>query len=350
MAPSDPITPKTVGLIAFDGMTMLDWGAAAGVFSWATVPTGSKRYHGYRLVTIGISRRPCTAGSGVVVLPQETLESAPNVDTLIIPGEARTHPAHLQKNLTSWLNERAPKTRRFAAVAGGVYTLAATGLLDGREVTAHWTQTKDIERRFPNLRVRHNALFIKDGPFCTSAGGTAAIDFFLALVEEDYGREVALGLARDLVMPVKRAGEQAQLSESLKFQAEATDRFADIAAWILTHLSEDLSVEKLAAQACLSPRHFRRLFKKTFGKTPAAFVDEARLDEARRRLEIPRSTVKTVGSSVGFKSSFAFCRAFERRFGRTPKEYQASSDGGDSPPLERITRPRKADYFLAGSV
>lgn len=176
--------------------------------------------------------------------------------------------------------------------------------------------------RFPEVQVNDNAIFIKDGPFYTSAGATAGIDLSLSLIEEDYGPRVALAVARELVVYLKRTGGQEQYSEPLQFQTESVSRLSELATWMLSHLSEDLSVEVLAARACLCPRHFSRRFKMEFGHPPADFVERLRLDEARRRLSNADNSVKNVGISVGFKSADAFRRAFERRLGINPSDYR----------------------------
>jgi len=200
--------------------------------------------------------------------------------------------------------------------------LGPTGLLNGRKVTTHWRFAADVARRFPDLKVNHDALFLKDGGFYTSGGVTASIDLALALIEEDYGPRVALSVARDLVVYLKRAGGQKQYSEPLEFQINAADRFADLATWMVDHLRENLSLEALSKRACLSPRHFARKFKKAFGGTPAAFVENLRLDEARRRLTERTQTIETVASSVGFQSDDSFRRAFQRKFGVNPSVYR----------------------------
>ncbi|PYK08503.1 MAG: AraC family transcriptional regulator, partial [Verrucomicrobia bacterium] len=153
-----------------------------------------------------------------------------------------------------WVRLHATRIRRIASVCTGVYGLAPTGLLDGREVTTHWRFAKDLSQRFPKLRVNANALFLKDGPFYTSAGITAGIDLSLALIEEDYGAAAALVVARDLVVYLKRPGGQEQYSEPLQFQSKSTDRFTDLAVWMQGHLHGDLSVEALAKRACLGSR------------------------------------------------------------------------------------------------
>jgi transcriptional regulator GlxA family with amidase domain len=207
-------------------------------------------------------------------------------------------------------------------VCTGIYGLAATGLLDGRRVTTHWSASRDIATRYPQLQVDSDAIFLKDGRFYTSAGVTAGIDLALAMIEEDLGSLAALAVAREMVVFFKRPGGQHQFSELLQFQSEAGSLFADTAAWIHTNLRAELTVEALAEKACLSVRHFARAFRREFGTTPAAFVEGARLAEASRRLLSRRVNIETVARSVGYASEDVFCRAFERRFGVTPRNYR----------------------------
>ena len=202
-----------------------------------------------------------------------------------------------------------------------MYGLAASGCSTDA-VSTHWRFARDLAQRFPALKVDAGPLFVKDGAFYTSAGITAGIDLSLALIEEDFGPSVALSVARELVVYLKRPGGQAQYSEPLQFQTQSADRMADIASWIVANLHKDLSVETLATRARLCPRQFTRRFKQAFGTTPAAFIESTRIDEARRRLAGYHGSVERVASSVGFHSDDVFRRTFERRLGITPSAYR----------------------------
>jgi transcriptional regulator GlxA family with amidase domain len=250
------------------------------------------------------------------------LSDAPALDTLIVPGGWGLRVPSTNAAVSTWLRSRAPRIRRVACVCTGVYGLAPTGLLNRRRVTTHWRFAEDLGKRFPQLTIDANALFVKDGRFYTSGGITAGIDLALALVEEDLGPRVALTVARELVVFLKRPGGQEQFSEALRFQVHSADRFADLIAWISAHLGRNLSVPVLADRARLSPRHFSRRFHETFGCTPAQFVDNLRLTEARERLTTPGRTVDSIALSVGFASADVFRRRFRRRFGVAPKNYR----------------------------
>jgi transcriptional regulator GlxA family with amidase domain len=315
--------PKTVGVIVFEQMTATDLSSPAEVFSRANIFGGCGRGRDcYHVVTVGIDTEPCLTESGIVVHPQVDMLHAPPFDTVFIPGGNGISMLKLNNKIAKWLKDRASSTRRFAALGTGIYPLASTGLLNRRLVAVHWRLAKDVASRFPKLHVKPNSLFLKDGPFYTSAGATAGIDLSLSLIEEDYGPGVAMAVARELVVYLKRAGGQEQYSEPLQFQTQSVSRLSDLATWIVGHLSEDLSVEVLAAKACLCPRHFSRRFKIEFGRTPADLVEKLRLDEARRRLSEGDNSIENVGLSVGFKSADAFRRAFERRLGINPSDYR----------------------------
>jgi len=240
--------------------------------------------------------------------------------------------------VSAFIKKRASQTRRIVSICTGIYGLAATGLLAGRKVTTHWRFAPDVARRFPDLRIFDNAIFVKDGPFYTSAGVTAGIDLSLFLIEEDYGSRAALAVARELVVYLKRSGGQEQYSEPLQFQTQSVSRLSELTTWMLSHLNDDLSVEALAAKACLCPRHFSRRFKIEFGTTPADFAERLRLDEARRRLSLVDNSVENVGTSVGFKSADAFRRAFERRLGVNPSDYRRRFTTDTKVPLPQRRR------------
>jgi transcriptional regulator GlxA family with amidase domain len=317
---------RRIGFLGYEGIQALDLVGPADAFTSDALRGPQYAVDGeppYEVVIIGLKSKRFVAGSGVEFRASHVVPSNVRLDTLIIPGGSGLRTTGLADDAAAWIAARAPSIRRIASVCTGIYGLAPTGLLDGRTVTTHWSFAADVQRRFPKLHVDSDALYLKDGKFCTSAGITAGVDMALAMIEDDLGPEAALAVAREMVVYVKRSGGQHQYSEPLRFQVAATDRFADLAAWIPTHLRNDLSVESLAERACLSVRQFTRAFTERFSITPAAFVEETRLTEACRRLALRRTTVESVARSVGYASDDAFRRAFERRFGVLPRDYRS---------------------------
>ena len=320
---------RRIGILAFDDVQAVDLFGPADVFRSDALDAPEFRdgtARPYEVVVIGINSRRCVASNGIEIAARHVIPTSVELDTLIVPGGRGLRQPGVAERAAAWIGSRASRIRRIASVCTGIYGLALTGLLDDRRVATHWAFVVEVQRRFPKLRVDPNALFLKDGRFYTSAGITAGIDLSLAMVEEDLGPEAALAVAREMIVYLKRSGGQNQYSETLRFQVESSDRFADLAAWITSHLRANLSVESMAERACLSVRQFSRAFKDRFDVTPAVFVEAARLDEARHRLAARRSSVAAVARSVGYASDDAFRRAFERRFGVSPRNYRRRFD------------------------
>lgn len=308
---------RRIGLIGYDQLTALDLTGPAEVFAAAN----EQQKGAYETIVVAATLKPFASEGGIRFLPDVAFAKAPPLDTIIVPGGAGLRVPQTGGPIHAFLKARR-RTRRLASVCTGIYALAEAGLLDGKRATTHWRFASDVARRYPAIALEPDAIYLQDGNVFTSAGITAGIDLALSFVEADLGPAAALAVARELVVYLKRAGGQMQFSEPLQFQARATDRFADLAAWMVANLKKDLSVEVLAARAHLGARHFSRRFAQVFGMTPAAYVEQLRLDEARKRLGAPGQTVDSVAASVGYASADSFRRAFERRFGLAPSQYR----------------------------
>jgi transcriptional regulator GlxA family with amidase domain len=245
-------------------------------------------------------------------------------DTLVVAGGQGARAAVADRELIAWLREAAPRVRRLASVCTGAFLLAEAGLLDGRRATTHWRACAALARDYPRVRVDPDPIFVRDGNVYTSAGVTSGMDLALALVEEDHGREVALGVARGLVLFLKRPGGQSQFSAQLSAQLASRQPIQELQAWIVENVHRDLSVDALAARAGMSPRNFARVFTREVGATPARFVEIARVEAARRRLEEEGGRgVEAVASECGFGSAETLRRAFLRRLRVSPADYRA---------------------------
>ncbi len=318
---------RRIALLGYDGVQALDIAGPADVFSTANYILQHKTPP-YEVLLLGTRKGALRTESGLSYHVSDTLPEAGLLDTIIVPGGSalRLEPK-VRTAVANWLRERARLARRVVSVCTGIYGLAESGLLDGRTVTTHWRFARDVKERWKAIRVDADAIFVKDGKFYTSAGITAGIDLSLALVEEDHGSEVALDVARELVVYLKRSGGQLQYSQPLLLQTRAKGKFGDIASWIRGNLDEDLTVEALAEHAHLSPRQFNRKFKAFFGVAPAEFVQELRLDEARWLLVNSDSPMDDLAADVGYRSDDTFRRAFERQFGVAPGEYRKRFGG-----------------------
>jgi transcriptional regulator GlxA family with amidase domain len=267
-------------------------------------------------------------GLPVVTQRLDSLDDQP-IDTLIVPGVPIDEHCTLQPELVEWIRRRAPQARRVCSVCTGAFYLAAAGLLDGRRATTHWHAALDLARRFPNVQVDADPIFIRDvghgegkRVVWTSAGVTAGIDLALALIEEDVGHAVAMQAARRLVVFMKRPGGQSQFSAALAAQASAGGPFEALHSWMAAHLRDDLTVERLAERAQMSPRTFARRYVDEIGRTPAKTVSALRLEAAARALAESHRPLKRIALDCGFGSEQNLRRAFVRRFGVLPLEYR----------------------------
>ena len=314
-----------IGLLAYDDMQALDLAGPLDVFGAANAQADGEPP--YTLRIIGIRAGLVRAENGLTIAPTHPLDDAPALDTLLIPGGSGSRVVNADARLRAWLRERAANTRRVVSVCTGLYVLAASGLLDGRRVTTHWRFAEDIARRYPALRVEADRLFLRDGRFATSGGLTAGMDLALALVQEDLGKVAALTVARELVMYVKRPGNQMQFSAPLEAQSRGNGRMGDLVDWLLAHIDEDIPVERMAEQTAMSARHFRRVFVAIFNATPARFIERLRLEQACLRLTQGDASVDRIAAGVGFHSADVFRRAFRAHYGATPNEYRKRFSG-----------------------
>jgi transcriptional regulator GlxA family with amidase domain len=244
------------------------------------------------------------------------------IDTLLVGGDPSFD--EIDPAVTAWLSRRAPTVRRYGSVCTGVFFLAAAGLLDGRRVTTHWECADKLRSDFPDLIVDDNQIFIRDGALCTTAGVSAGMDLALALVEEDFGRELALIVARYMVMFLKRPGGQSQFSAHLAAQMSTKSQIQEAQEYVLENLSKDLSVDALALRAGMSTRNFSRVFRRELKYTPAAFVDAARIDAARRMLADTKTPLQRVARACGFGTVNSMRRVFVRNLGVSPHDYRKS--------------------------
>ena len=310
-----------VTMLAFPGVQLLDVAGPFDVFAEAGRQIGNRSAHSLQLVTLEVGS--LRASNGVHLLPDATLETATtDVDTLLVAGNPFMVDYECNPIVADWVRMMSQSARRIGSVCSGAFVLAHAGLLNGKRATTHWNSAERLAAQFPDIIVEPDSIYVRDGSIYTSAGVTAGIDLALALVEEDFGRGIALRVARELVMFLKRPGGQSQFSAPLA--AQMAERFAirDVQNWVLENLAKPLSVEQLADRAGMSVRNFARSFKRETQTTPAEFVERARLDTARRMVEDTKQPMKRIASVAGFGDTHTLRRAFLRQLGVTPADYR----------------------------
>jgi transcriptional regulator GlxA family with amidase domain len=311
--------------VAFPETGLLDLTGPQTVFWGAQRHMGGRDLLPYERHTVSLNGGPVCTEEGVVIdtLPFSMFAERA-VDTIVVPGASRI--ADLLDGLDAtvdWIRQASKRARRTASVCTGAFLLAQAGLLDGKRAATHWGMSDLLEQRFPALTVDRDAIFVCQEAVWTSAGVTAGIDLALALVEEDCGRAVAMDLARDLVVFMKRPGGQSQYSQLLQAQSRDSANFDELHAWIVDNLHKaDLGVETLAERARMSARNFARVYKEKTGRTPGKALELFRVETARRMLEQSGRNLEQIARQCGFGDEDRMRVTFQRHLGMTPSEYR----------------------------
>ena len=303
---------RAIAMVIFPGFQLLDAAGPIAAFEIA----GRFAAGAYAIEVLAAEAGEVASSSGV-----RMSAAAPGrgpYDTVMISGGDGTRALPNLAPIVAWLKAIAPGVRRVTSVCSGAYVLAEAGLLDGRRATTHWARSDDFARRYPKVRLEPDRIFVREGETWTSAGITAGIDLSLALIEDDLGSKVARATAQQLVVHQRRPGGQSQFSALLD-TGGVHGRFAALMDWVRERLAEPLNVERLAAEAAMSPRNFARAFAAETGLTPAKAVERLRLEAARVRVETTHEPIDRVAEAAGFHDPERMRRAFLRAFGQPPQ-------------------------------
>ncbi len=315
-----------VAMLAYPDIQVLDVMGPLEVFSRTTrwlKDNGRRADDAYSVEIIGVKRGAFLTSSKLRLYATRGFrEVGRGIDTLLISGGVGTMRYSSDRALLAWIRRQAGWVRRLASVCTGTFFLAEAGLLAGRRATTHWRTCELLASTHPEIQVERDRIYVREGKIYTSAGVTAGMDMALALVEEDQGREVALAVARELVLFLRRPGGQAQFSAQLAVQFAEHEPLRDLQAWIIDHPREDLSVESLARRVSMSPRNFSRVFTREVGATPARFVTSVRVETARRLLEETSEGLESICAASGLGTTEALRRAFLQWVGVPPSRYR----------------------------
>lgn len=318
-------TPRRVVFLAYDDMNLLDLAGPLQAFATANRISQSTGGAAMYDTVVASARGGSVTSSAALAVDTRSIASLDGfpIDTIIAAGGCKGDEFFACPALVNWIAQQAGMVRRLCAVCTGAFLLAAAGQLSGRRSATHWAWADRLQRLHPEIDVDADALFVQDGAVWTSAGVTAGIDMSLALIEADFGHEIAIQTARQLVMFIKRTGGQSQFSVPLAAQSGDAGNFAGLHAWISAHIDKDLSVARLAAEANMSLRTFVRLYTAAVGRTPAKTVEAFRMEAACRALESTTLPLKAICAKVGYAEEQNLRRVFLRNLGVTPLQYRA---------------------------
>jgi transcriptional regulator GlxA family with amidase domain len=319
----------TVAILLFPRFQMLDLAGPGDAFG--EVQVLSRGEIEYEMYTIGTTRGPIKSSSGITVMPERTIfDPCPHFDTVLVPGGLGVFDVLDDSTVLDWLKAQARSCRRLGAVCNGGFALGAARLLDGKTVSTHWMDVARMASMFPRSIIEPDRIYVKDGALYTTAGVTAGIDLSLALIEEDCGKKMAQDVAKYLIVYLRRAGGQSQFSPLLEMQADVDSDATAIQQYILDHLHMRHTVVSLAQRFNMSPRNLSRVFSRNSSATLMSFLNDARIDAARRLLEGSDLTIKEIAGRCGFESGESLRRVFTRRLDIGPNDYRQRFRGVSS--------------------
>jgi transcriptional regulator GlxA family with amidase domain len=312
---------KLMVIVPMPGIFLLDLAGPCDVFAAADKILDGKG--GYDILLASpVHSKKINTKAGVEVNCHTTVNNiTQRIDTVIIAGFSWPL---LEKgdHFFQWLKNIYPSVNRVASVCVGAYALAEAGILNGKKATTHWEYSQQFQQRYPLVQVDTDPFFTRDTNVYTSGGVSSGIDLALALVEEDHGRDVALQIARKLILHLKRPGYQSQFSKVLEIHRLENSIGGKLYAWMIRRLSNDLSIEQLAEHSNMSVRNFARVFQKETGITPAKFVEKVRVEVARRYLEDSDLSIDQIGAKCGLGGLISMRRTFIRHMNVSPSDYR----------------------------
>lgn len=340
-----------VAIVVFDGVQALDVAGPLDVFAEAN--TFLPEHQRYEVSVVGNKAGTVSCSNGMqLAVSSGFADQDIQWDLLLVAGGPQLPDYPLPDEFLAWLRNQARDANRFGSVCNGAFVLARAGLLAGKEVTTHWADASRLSNEFPDANVQPDRIFVRDGRLFTSAGVTAGIDLCLSLVAEDWGHELAVRVAKRLVVYIQREGGQSQYSPYIGAGKDEDPILSKVYRYVSEHITDALSIEQLASAASVSRRTLSRVFAKYAKVTPSVFVEQVRVDTARKLLEDSDAPLKTVAFKCGFHSATHMRTTFSRRLNVTPQQYrqrfrgdaathqQRSHDGDDG-------RIRSADVRAA---
>jgi transcriptional regulator GlxA family with amidase domain len=316
---------RPIGMVIYPGVEIIDLTGPMEVFAFANNAlqrSGVCIESAYPMEVLAAKPGHIKSSCGLQIIADRAyVEVQDGIDTLLIAGTPDVNWLLCDSDLQHWIQVIAPSVRRLASICTGAFLLAETGLLNNRSATSHWDYCDRLARDYPAVNVEPDRIFVRDGYISTSGGITSGIDLALSMVEEDWGSELALLIARYLVVFLKRPGGQSQFSAYLTSDASRPE-LKDLQAWIMLNLTEDLRVEVLAERMHMSPRNFARFFLTETSMTPAKFVEMARIDAARHYLGSTQQSIEVVADKAGFGDAERMRRAFIRQLSINPQSYR----------------------------
>jgi transcriptional regulator GlxA family with amidase domain len=327
-------------LVVLDGVQALDVAGPLDVFAEANVFLPKEDH--YKITLVGVHPGSVVCSSGLEFKVHcDYMNCHSESDLLLVAGGPRVPEFRPEEGFLTWLNEQAQSAGRFGAVCTGVFLLGHAGLLANREITTHWDDAEQLSEQFPEAKVRPDKIFVRDGNLFTCGGVTAGVDLCLSLIAEDWGHELAVKVAKRLIVYIRRDGGQSQYSPYLAVGPDEDAIVSRVLKYVTDHISDVLTIEDLADAVGISRRTFSRTFARHAHITPSVFVEQVRIDFARKLLEETDVPLKTVAFRCGFHNATHMRMIFSRQLSTTPKLYRERFRADDIPRVDAAGMPKR---------
>lgn len=321
---SDTAKPRKVYFALYEGVQILDVTGPAEVLAQANIEAGRAEYD-VRFIYSGAQPGQLKTSAGLSLFVEPAPKRLKNIHSLVVPGADLNslENALANKPFMAWLGKASALAKRNISVCSGAFIFGALGLLHERKVTTHWMASEQLQRDYPSALVAQDALYLQENNLWTSAGVLSGVDMMLAIVSKDLGKEIALKIARNLVVFLFREGGQSQFSAPIDLQHKS-DRvdLQGLVSWLEARLHQVVTVEQMAAYLSMSLRSLYRRCQAAFSLSPAQLLSELRLERSRNLLQQAKLSVKRIAFDCGYANSAAYSKAFSRRFGISPSLYR----------------------------
>jgi len=324
MPPAIPPSTITVDIVVYPGFKAVEAIGPMSVFEYANLHRQRRgQALGYDVRVASFRTGPVASDTLMSLEATKVINTLALPHTAIVVGARHIHEALLESApIIDWIAKATPRLERLASLCSGAFFLASAGVLEGRPATTHWGVADRLQADFPGIEVNADAIFIQSDKVWTSAGVTAGMDLALALVEQDYGRELALEVATEMVVYLKRPGGQSQFSAHLLSARTARPNIREVQSWILDNLDQRLSLAQLAQKAMMSERHFARVFQQEVGATPQEYIETCRFERATQLLADLALPLKAIAARAAFSNEAHMRRVFVKKLGIAPKAYR----------------------------
>jgi transcriptional regulator GlxA family with amidase domain len=314
---------RVVLVVAPHPVRMLDVAALLDAFGEANQLSGATPFYAIRMVSNDVTQNLANNDGFTLQAAASVDECKNGVDTLLVAGYDPDLAIPHREQMLHWLRLQGSQSRRIGSVSGGAMLLAEAGLLNGRRATIHWRYQQQLSRRYPQVKLEPDVIYVRDANVYTCAGAISGLDMALSMIEEDLGPAVAAKVAKVMLLSFRRSGASPQISAILSAQEKQAGPIANLLTWLPDNLQRDLSIKVLAKNSAMSARNFARTFRREVGVTPARHIESLRLETARFKLESTSLTIDEVAFAAGFESSETLRRVFARRLNITPGRYRA---------------------------